>query len=91
MIGPKTCGEVEYVIVVKDGKIYIGAGSDHTDRELEAASVPKAKQICAKPIAPTLWDYEELKDHWDSITLWTGRKSPTSGVLWQIFSRWRLF
>lgn len=69
VIGPKTCGEVEYVIVVKDGKIYIGAGSDHTDRELEAASVPKAKQICAKPIAPTLWDYEELKDHWDSITL----------------------
>lgn len=69
VIGPKTCGEVEYVIVVKNGKIYIGAGSDHTDRELEAASVPKAKQICAKPIAPVLWDYEELKDHWDGITL----------------------
>lgn len=69
MIGSKTCGEVEYVIVVKNGKVYIGVGSDHTDRELEAANVPKAKQICAKPIAPVLWDYEELKDHWDSIAL----------------------
>lgn len=68
-VGEKTCGEVEYVIVVKDGKIYIGLGSDHTDRHLEAASVPKAKQICAKPICATLWDYEELKDHWDSIAL----------------------
>lgn len=68
-IGEKSCGEVEYVIVIKDKKIYIGTGSDHTDRELEAASVPKAKQICAKPICPVLWDYEEVKDHWDQILL----------------------
>lgn len=68
-VGEKTCGEVEYVIVMKDGKIYIGLGSDHTDRELEAQSVPKAKQICAKTICPVLWDYEEIKDHWDDIGL----------------------
>lgn len=68
-VGEKTCGEVEYVIVLKNGKIYIGLGSDHTDRELEAQSVPKAKQICAKPICPMLWDYEEVKDHWDDIAL----------------------
>ena len=46
-IGEKTCGEVEYVMVVTGGKLYIGLGSDHTDRELEGMSVPKAKQICA--------------------------------------------
>lgn len=68
-IGPKTCGEVEYCIIVKNRRIYIGVGSDHTDRELEAASVPKAKQICAKPISRDVWDYEELKDHWDEIKL----------------------
>ncbi|BAL01010.1 hypothetical protein OBV_38110 [Oscillibacter valericigenes Sjm18-20] len=68
-LGEKTCGEVEYVIVMKDGKIYIGLGSDHTDRELEAQSVPKAKQICPKPICPVLWDYEEMKDHWDDVDL----------------------
>lgn len=68
-VGEKTCGEVEYVIVLRQGKIYIGLGSDHTDRELEAASVPKAKQICAKPICSRLWDYDEIKDHWDGIKL----------------------
>lgn len=80
-VGEKTCGEVEYVIVMKEGKIYIGLGSDHTDRELEAQSVPKAKQICAKAICPVLWDYEEIKDHWDTIGLnsWQtvgGREAP---------------
>lgn len=68
-VGEKTCGEVEYIIVVKDGKLYIGLGSDHTDRALEANSVPKAKQICAKPIGGQLWDYAEVKDHWDGIAL----------------------
>lgn len=68
-VDTQTCGEVEYIIVVRDGKLYIGLGSDHTDRKLESVSVPKAKQVCAKPIAKTLWDYEELKDHWDSIRL----------------------
>lgn len=68
-VGEKTCGEVEYIMIIKDGKLYIGLGSDHTDRELESTSVPKAKQICAKPIGKEIWDYEELKDHWDSIRL----------------------
>lgn len=68
-LGKKTCGEVEYVIIIKDGKVYIGVGSDHTDRDLESINVPKAKQICAKPICHVVWDYEELKDHWDEIEL----------------------
>ncbi len=68
-VGEKTCGEVEYVIVIKNGKVYIGLGSDHTDRELEADNVPKAKQVCAKPIACEVWDYEDVKDHWDGIKL----------------------
>lgn len=68
-VGSKTSGEVEYVIVLVDGKIYIGLGSDHTDRELESVSVLKAKQICPKPISTELWDYNDLKDHWDQIKL----------------------
>ena len=68
-VGEKTCGEVEYVIIIKDGKRYIGVGSDHTDRALESASVPKSKQACAKPIAVQVWDYEDMKDHWDGIKL----------------------
>lgn len=68
-VGEKTCGEVEYVIIIKNGKRYIGVGSDHTDRALESASVPKSKQACAKPIAVQVWDYEDMKDHWDGIKL----------------------
>ncbi|WP_372999296.1 DUF2848 family protein [Lutispora sp.] len=68
-VGSKTSGEVEYVIVLYNDNIYIGLGSDHTDRELESVSVPKAKQVCPKPISKELWDYNDLKDHWDSIKL----------------------
>lgn len=68
-LGKKTCGEVEYVIIMNHGKIYIGVGSDHTDRDLEATNVPKAKQICAKPICHDIWDYEDMKNHWDEIEL----------------------
>lgn len=68
-VGSKTSGEVEYVIVLSNGNIYIGLGSDHTDRELESISVPKAKQVCPKPISTKIWDYNDLKDHWDKIRL----------------------
>lgn len=68
-VGSDTCGEVEYIIITQGDKIYIGLGSDHTDRKLEAASVPKAKQVAPKPIAGDVWAYEDLKDHWDDIKL----------------------
>lgn len=66
-VGNRTCGEVEYIILVCGGKIYIGVGSDHTDRELEGQNVLKAKQICPKPIGMDVWDYDDIKAHWDSI------------------------
>ena len=68
-IGHDSCGEVEYVIITQDEKVYIGIGSDHTDRKLEGSDVPKAKQVCPKPIGWKVWDYEDLKDHWDEILL----------------------
>ena len=68
-VGDKTSGEVEYIIIVKGEEIYIGLGSDHTDRKLESVSVPKAKQVCPKPICKELWDYNDMKDHWDDIKL----------------------
>ena len=42
-VGNNTCGEVEYIIITQGDEIYIGLGSDHTDRKLESASVPKAR------------------------------------------------
>lgn len=82
-VGPKTCGEVEYVILLKENRIFIGLGSDHTDRELESVSVLKAKQICAKPICREIWDYEDLKDHWDEIELRSYQTINGSEVLYQ--------
>lgn len=82
-IGEKTCGEVEYVMVATGGKVYIGIGSDHTDRDLEGLSVPKAKQICAKPIGIELWDYEELKDHWETIQLYSYQTVDGKEILYQ--------
>ncbi|MBR6209080.1 MAG: DUF2848 family protein [Oscillospiraceae bacterium] len=68
-VGENTCGEVEYIIITQGEKLYIGLGSDHTDRALESASVPKAKQVSLKPIGRDVWEYEDMKDHWDSIRL----------------------
>lgn len=69
VIDDKTSGEVEYLILVRDGKYYIGIGSDHTDRKLEAVSIHKSKQVCLKPYAEDFWAYDEIKDHFDEIKL----------------------
>lgn len=82
-VGGKTCGEVEYVLVAAGGKLYVGLGSDHTDRDLEGMSVPKAKQICAKPISRCLWPYEELKDHWETIRLYSYQMAGGKEILYQ--------
>ncbi len=68
-IGEMTSGECEYIIIKSADKIYITLGSDHTDRELESVDISKAKQVCVKPVAKEVWDYEEVKDHWDDILL----------------------
>ena len=69
VIAQKTSGEVEYLILVKDGKYYIGLGSDHTDRDLEAVSIHKSKQVCLKPYANTFWPYDEVKEHFETIRM----------------------
>ncbi len=83
VVGPGSSGEVEYVILKRDGNLYIGVGSDHTDREMEKHSIPGSKQMCAKVLAPVVWLYEEMRDHWDRIVLrsWTRREKDT--VLYQ--------
>lgn len=62
-------GECEPVLVDDGGKLYLGLGSDHTDRKLEAHSVALSKQICAKPLAATLWVFDEVAGHLDEIRL----------------------
>ena len=65
----ETSGEVEYVVLVGEDELYVTVGSDHTDRELEKISVPKAKQMYPKVIPEVVWLYEEVKDHWDELVI----------------------
>lgn len=62
-------GEVEAVLLRDGGRLWVGVGSDHTDRELEAYSVAASKQLCEKPIAGELWPYEDVASHWDELVL----------------------
>ena len=62
-------GEAEPVLVDDGEALYLGLGSDHTDRKLETHSVALSKQICAKPVAKTLWRFDEVADHLDEIQI----------------------
>ncbi len=68
-IGSASSGEVEFFLLNVDGEIWLGAGSDHTDREAEAAGVTLSKQMCDKPVARELWRLEDVAGHWDQLQL----------------------
>jgi hypothetical protein len=67
--GENSSGEVEPVLIRDLERLWIGVGSDHTDRKVETYGVTVSKQMCDKPIAPELWDFDEVRDHWDSLML----------------------
>jgi hypothetical protein len=67
--GENSSGEVEPVLIRDLERLWIGVGSDHTDRKVETYGVTVSKQMCDKPIAPELWDFDEVRDHWDSLVL----------------------
>lgn len=70
VVGNGCSGEVEFFAAFADnGKMYFTIASDHTDRHLETVSVSKAKQACSKIIGNIFWCYDDVKDHWDDITL----------------------
>lgn len=68
-LGDTASGEVEPVIVFDGKDLYLGTGSDHTDRAWETQSVAVSKQMCPKPIAPKLWRFEDVKDRLDHLTI----------------------
>lgn len=67
--GGASSGEVEFALVRCGGELFVGVGSDHTDREVETYGVTVSKQMCDKPIATSLWAFEEVKPHWDQLML----------------------
>ena len=67
--GGNSSGEVEFVLIGWQGRVFVGLGSDHTDRKVEGYSVTVSKQMCDKPMASTLWELEEVIGHWDQLIL----------------------
>jgi len=76
--GSDSSGEVEFVLIGWQGRIFVGLGSDHTDRKVEAYSVTVSKQMCDKVMASVLWELEDVIGHWDRMILrshaWIGGK-----------------
>jgi hypothetical protein len=66
--GTSSGGEAEFVLLQHE-RLWVGVGSDHTDREVEKYGVTVSKQMCDKPIAPTFWAYDEVAPHWDRLIL----------------------
>jgi 4-hydroxyphenylacetate 3-monooxygenase len=76
--GARSSGEVE-IVLVKSDRLYVGVGSDHTDRDLERASIVWSKAACANILAPRLWAWDEIADHWDRCRI----RSHVDGRLYQ--------
>jgi hypothetical protein len=69
VVGENSSGEVEFVLVSATDALYVGVGSDHTDRKVEAYGVTVSKQMCPKPLGSELWPFADLDAHWDRLVL----------------------
>jgi len=67
--GGDSSGEVEFVLIGWQGRVFVGLGSDHTDRKVETYSITVSKQMCDKVMAPILWELEDVAGHWDQLIL----------------------
>jgi len=69
VLGPDTSGEVEPVVVVLGDGLWIGLGSDHTDRKAETMGIALSKQLCGKVMGASLWRLDDISKHWDQIII----------------------
>jgi len=83
VLGSQSSGEVEFVLLRTGGLLWVGTGSDHTDREVEAYGVSVSKQMCEKPIAREFWRFEDVAGHWDRLMLRSYATMGGSRVLYQ--------
>ena len=81
--GDQSSGEVEFVLVRQGGRLWVGVGSDHTDRKVETYNVTVSKQMCEKPIAAEFWAFDDVKDHWDKLMLRSWAHFDGAPVLYQ--------
>jgi hypothetical protein len=83
VLGPDSSGEVEPVIVAMADGLWVGIGSDHTDRKAEASGIALSKQLCGKPVGAQLWSYADVEGHWDELVLRSWATIDGNRVLYQ--------
>src|SRR4029077_19427201 len=49
--------------------LWVGLGSDHTDRKAETMGIALSKQLCGKVMGSALWKFEDISAHWDQIVI----------------------
>ncbi len=81
--GEDSSGEVEAVLIQVGGETYVGLGSDHTDRKVEAYGITVSKQMCDKPIGRSVWPFAEVAPHWDELKLRSYAEGPGPKRLYQ--------
>jgi hypothetical protein len=69
VVGEDSSGEAEFVLIQTRGCLWVGTGSDQTDRKVESYGITISKQMCDKPMAAELWSYDEVEPHWDELIL----------------------
>jgi len=83
VIGPDSSGEVECFVLKTGGELWLGVGSEHTDRKAETAGITLAKQLCEKPLGSTLWRFSEVAGHLDDLILRAWIQEKGEQVLYQ--------
>ncbi len=83
VLGPDSSGEVEPVLVAMADGLWIGIGSDHTDRKAEASGIAMSKQLCGKPVGAELWSYADIEGHWDELVIRSWATIDGKRVLYQ--------
>ena len=83
VLGPDSSGEVEPVLVAMADGLWIGIGSDHTDRKAEASGIALSKQLCGKPVGAELWSYSDIEGHWDELVIRSWATIDGKRVLYQ--------
>ncbi|HEV7259200.1 MAG TPA: DUF2848 domain-containing protein [Bosea sp. (in: a-proteobacteria)] len=69
VLGGDSSGEVEPVLFSFADGLWLGLGSDHTDRKAETMGIALSKQLCGKPVAGALWRLADVEAHWDAIEM----------------------
>jgi hypothetical protein len=69
VLGEHSSGEVECLVYALEDGMWIGLGSDHTDRKAETFGISLSKQMCAKPVSKQMWFFTDVAPHWDRLIL----------------------